>query len=435
MNYYSTNNKSDKISLSQAVIQGLANDNGLFMPEKLPQLDPVFFDQMRDMQFSDIAFEVSRKLFFEDIGEDDLKTIINRAINFDAPIVALTDRIYSLELFHGPTLAFKDFGARFMAELLTYFTKQNEKKITILVATSGDTGSAVAAGFLDNPNTDVVILYPSGKVSFIQEKQITTLGANITALEVKGNFDDCQKLVKTAFLDKDLKTKLNLSSANSINIARLFPQSFYYFYAYSRLPLKQINSEIVFSIPSGNFGNLTAGLFAAKMGLPVSKFIAATNINDTIPAYLKSGLFSPKQSKETISNAMDVGNPSNFARMNEIFSGNPEEFSKLISGYSFTDDQTRAGIKEIFAQFQYTPDPHGAVAYLGLKEYFKEFQDKDITGIFLETAHPAKFIDIVEKEINQKVEIPARLKSCLEKQKKSIVIENNFENFKEFLLK
>ena len=434
MRLYSTNDKNNVVNLREAVIQGLAKDNGLFVPFEIPTLESSFFKEMREMSFQDISFKVAETLFDGEIPAGDLREIVKTAINFDAPIVSLTDKIFSLELFHGPTSAFKDFGARFMAGLLSYFTKESGQKITILVATSGDTGGAVASSFLGNPNINVIILYPSAKVSYIQEKQLTTLEQNITALEVKGTFDDCQKLVKTAFLDRELSNRFNLSSANSINIARLVPQSFYYFYSYSRLPSQNLDGEVVYSVPSGNFGNLTAGIFAKKMGLPVSKFIAATNINDAVPTYLNSGQFTARPSKETISNAMDVGNPSNFARMSEIFENKLENFKAHIEGFSYSDEQTRKAIQELYKQFQYIPDPHGAIAYLGLKEYLRNKHDNKVTGIFLETAHPAKFLDVVEEEISDKVVLPPSLKACLSKEKKSTVIENDYEKFKAFLL-
>jgi threonine synthase len=433
MRLYSTNDKKNSCSLKEAVVKGLASDNGLFMPESIPRLPGDFFRVMKKLSFADISYAIAANLFQKEIPELELKKIVEKAIDFDAPLTALTDKIFSLELYHGPTLAFKDFGARFMAELLTYFTKDSGQKIKILVATSGDTGSAVANSFLGNPHVDVIILYPGSKVSFIQEKQLTTLGENITALEIKGNFDDCQKLVKAAFLDPEISARLNLSSANSINIARLIPQTFYYFYAFSRLPEKDLG-EVVFSVPSGNFGNLTAGLFAAEMGLPVKKFIASTNINDTVPVYLTSGIFSAKASKETISNAMDVGNPSNFARMNDLFGGKLETFKSKISAYTFTDDQTRKAMLELYREFEYLSEPHGAVAYLGLKEFLRNEDGNKISGIFLETAHPAKFMDVLHDEIKGKIIIPDRLKECLDKEKKSLVIENDYQSFKDYLL-
>ena len=433
MELYSTKNKSDIVSLKEAVLRGMAKDDGLYMPRNIVPLPTDFFASIQDYSFSDIAFHVAENLIAGEIEEADLRAMIVRAINFDAPLVKLTDSMYCLELFHGPTLAFKDFGARFMAELLTYFTSDYKQKLIVLVATSGDTGSAVAAGFLNNPAIDVVILYPSAKVSFIQEKQLTTMGNNVSALEIKGSFDDCQRLVKLAFCDAELQSGLKLTSANSINIARLIPQSFYYFYAFSKLPKDCASKDLIFSVPSGNFGNLTAGLLAKRMGLPVKRFIASTNINDIIPKFLKSGIFAPAASKATISNAMDVGNPNNFARINDLFSADIESLRSEVVGYSFSDEDTRKAMRELLKQFNYICDPHGAVAYLGLKEYFRENQ-AEIVGVFLETAHPAKFLDIVQEELNQAVKIPARLKEVLDKEKKSILMENDFSSLKNYLL-
>lgn len=429
MNYYSTNNRNIKVSLREAVVQGLAPDNGLYMPEHIPALPHSFFDSLDTMSFQDIALQVAENLIQEDIPKADLKRIIEHTIQFDAPLVQLSERIFSQELFHGPTLAFKDFGARFLSGLLGYFANQQDKEITILVATSGDTGSAVANGFLNVPGTKVIVLFPSGKVSEIQERQFTTLGGNITSLAVDGTFDDCQRLVKQAFLDVELKQNLFLTSANSINIARLIPQSFYYFYGYAQLKNKD---HVVFSVPSGNFGNLTAGLLAKRTGLSIHKFIASTNSNDIVPAYLSTGLFSPRPSHQTISNAMDVGNPSNFSRMVDLFDGSHQNLSSEIIGYHFSDDDTKNAIMEVHQSTQYTLDPHGAVGYLGLKEYLKT--DKRATGIFLETAHPIKFRDIVEEVIEQKVEIPERLLKFLSDERNSIKISQSFNEFKDYLL-
>lgn len=410
-------------------MQGLAPDNGLYMPEHIPALPHSFFDSLDTMSFQDIALQVAENLIQEDIPKADLKRIIEHTIQFDAPLVQLSERIFSQELFHGPTLAFKDFGARFLSGLLGYFANQQDKEITILVATSGDTGSAVANGFLNVPGTKVIVLFPSGKVSEIQERQFTTLGGNITSLAVDGTFDDCQRLVKQAFLDVELKQNLFLTSANSINIARLIPQSFYYFYGYAQLKNKD---HVVFSVPSGNFGNLTAGLLAKRTGLSIHKFIASTNSNDIVPAYLSTGLFSPRPSHQTISNAMDVGNPSNFSRMVDLFDGSHQNLSSEIIGYHFSDDDTKNAIMEVHQSTQYTLDPHGAVGYLGLKEYLKT--DKRAIGIFLETAHPIKFRDIVEEVIEQKVEIPERLLKFLSDERNSIKISQSFNEFKDYLL-
>ncbi|HEX6223013.1 MAG TPA: threonine synthase [Chryseolinea sp.] len=429
MKFYSTNNPTVKVDLKQAVTQGLAPDNGLYMPEKIPALPKQFFEDLGSRSFQEIAFEVASNLLGEDVPAEELKRIVAHTIQFDAPLTALEDNIYALELFHGPTLAFKDFGARFMSQLLGYFAKQQQQEIIILVATSGDTGSAVANGFLGVPGTKVVVLYPSGKVSEIQEKQFTTLGENVTALEVAGTFDDCQALVKQAFLDAELQEKFFLTSANSINIARLIPQSFYYFYAYSRLP--EMTRRVIFSIPSGNFGNLTGGLLAKRMGLPVHKFIASTNINDVVPQYLATKSFDPRASRQTISNAMDVGNPSNFVRMLDLFHGSFENLSKEIVGYAFTDEETQAAMRAVFSKNKYVMDPHGAIAYLGLKEYLKSGGNE--TGIFLETAHPAKFKDVVDQTLNTDVTIPEQLQHFLEHPKQSIALSKDYTAFKRFL--
>jgi threonine synthase len=431
MNYYSTNNKTTSISLQEAVIQGLAPDNGLYMPERIPVLSSDFFEALPGMPFRDIAFEVAKNLIGEDLPVNELKRIVDHTIQFDAPVVPIEEDIYALELYHGPTLAFKDFGARFMSQLLGYFAKEKKSEITILVATSGDTGSAVANGFLGVPGTHVIVLYPAGKVSDIQEKQFTTLGQNITAVEVTGTFDDCQRLVKQAFLDKDLNNELFLTSANSINIARLIPQSFYYFYAYAQL--QQKNKPVVFAVPSGNFGNLTGGLLAKRMGLPIKQFVAATNANDIVPEYLQTRLFNPRPSKQTISNAMDVGNPSNFARMMDLYENSYEKLSADITGYAFTDEETQQAMKYIFRETNYIMDPHGAVGYLGLKKY-KASLENNFSGIFLETAHPGKFKDVVEDVLKQAVSLPPALTKFLSGKKATHKSSNDFELFKSFLL-
>jgi threonine synthase len=430
MNYYSTNNKTTRISLQEAVIQGLAPDNGLYMPERIPALSSDFLEALPGISFRDIAFEVAKNLIGDDLPADELKRIIDHTIQFDAPVVPIEDDIYALELYHGPTLAFKDFGARFMSQLLGYFAKEKKSEITILVATSGDTGSAVANGFLGVPGTRVIVLYPAGKVSDIQEKQFTTLGQNITAVEVAGTFDDCQRLVKQAFLDKDLNNKLFLTSANSINIARLIPQSFYYFYAYAQLQRK--NKPVVFAVPSGNFGNLTGGLLAKRMGLPIKQFVAATNANDIVPEYLQTRLFNPRPSKHTISNAMDVGNPSNFARMLDLYENSFEKLSADITGYAFTDEETQQAMKYIFREKNYVMDPHGAVGYLGLKKY-KASTENNFSGIFLETAHPGKFKEVVENVLKQAVVLPPALTKFLSGRKETHKSANDFESFKSFL--
>ncbi|MFN6946168.1 MAG: threonine synthase, partial [Cytophagaceae bacterium] len=387
MKLYSTNHQTTEVSFKEAVFKGLPSDNGLFMPKSIPVLPKTFYDNIDKLSFQEIAFEVSKALIGEDIPEARLKSIIDDMLSFDAPVIKVHDNIHVLELFHGPSLAFKDFGARFMARIMAYFLEQEKREVNILVATSGDTGSAVAQGFIGMPGIKVTILYPSGKVSEIQEKQLTTLGQNVTALEVLGTFDDCQKLVKEAFLDLELSAKFNLSSANSINISRLIPQSFYYFYAYAQV--KKLGKPVVFSVPSGNFGNICGGLIGKKMGLPVHKFIASTNANDIIPQYLLGGKFNPKPSVMTISNAMDVGNPSNFYRLTDLYQNDIDKVRAEVKGKTYTDAQTREAMKMIFDKTGYVMDPHGAVGYLGLTEYLKETGD-DATGIFLATAHPAK---------------------------------------------
>lgn len=432
MKFYSTNNRDLHVDLRTAVTRGLAPDNGLYMPAQIPVLPEEFFQTIDQLSFQEIAFMVAQNLIGDDIPGHELKRIVEHTIQFDAPVVKIEQDLYALELFHGPTMAFKDFGARFMSQLLGYFAQQQDQEIVILVATSGDTGSAVANGFLGVKGTRVVVLYPSGKVSEIQEKQFTTLDHNITALEVDGTFDDCQRLVKEAFLDEDLRNKFFLTSANSINIARLIPQSFYYFYAYAQL--KSQKKPLVFSIPSGNFGNLTGGLLAWRMGLPVHKFIAATNSNDVVPQYLESGLFSPRPSRQTISNAMDVGNPSNFVRILDLFDGNYAALSNEISGYAFTDEQTGNAMRHVYAKDNYLMDPHGAIGYLGLKEYASE-RKEEVTGVFLETAHPAKFKDVVEETLRSAIEIPPVLEKFLLLEKKTIKTTAEFSVFKDFLLK
>jgi threonine synthase len=430
MKYYSTKQQTSPVSLKEAVLKGLPADNGLFMPESIPTIPHSFFEKIESLSFQEIAFEVANTLLGEDIEKEKLKELVYNAINFPAPLVSLSDDIHILELFHGNTLAFKDFGARFMAQLMGYFVQGNTTTLDILVATSGDTGSAVAHGFFNVPNIHVTVLYPKGKVSNFQEKQFTTLGGNITALEIEGTFDDCQALVKQAFLDKTLNEKLNLSSANSINIARLVPQSFYYFEAYKQL--KDKKKPVVFVVPSGNFGNLTAGLMAKKMGLPVHGFVAATNANDIVPSYLQTGNYAPRPSTQTISNAMDVGNPSNFQRMQDLYKA-VEDMRQEIVGYAFDDAQTALAMREVKEKYNYIIDPHGAVGYLALKKYRKEVSE-NISGIVLETAHPVKFAEVVNPQIGEEVAIPERMRYLLEKPKISIPLSSDFEEFKAFLL-
>jgi len=432
MKLYSTNKQVAEVNLEEAVFKGLPDDNGLYMPISIPTLPASFFDNIDKLSFQEIALEVCKTLIGEDVEEQALEKIVHDVLSFDAPVIEVESQISVLELFHGPSFAFKDFGARFMARLMAYFLEKEQKEINILVATSGDTGSAVAQGFFGMPGIKVTILYPSGKVSDIQEKQLTTLGNNITALEVNGTFDDCQRLVKEAFLDTDLRSKMNLSSANSINISRLIPQSFYYFYAYAQLK-KQGKLPVIFATPSGNFGNLCGGLIAKRMGLPIEKFVAATNANDIVPAYLASGIFTPKPSVQTISNAMDVGNPSNFARLMALYNNDLSSIQTEISGKKYTDQETAKAIESVYKNTGYILDPHGAVAYLGLKDYLSESGSK-AHGVFLATAHPAKFIEVVEDVIKTKVELPKALQDAVNREKKSIPLDPKLENLKAFLL-
>lgn len=428
MNFYNTKDKKHLVSLREAVVHSLAPNGGLYMPEQIPALSPEFFTRAQNLTFAEIAFEVAKPYVENVLEQDHLKKIIAQTITFDAPLVKVEENVFALELFHGPTLAFKDFGARFMAQFLQHFAKEQKKEVTVLVATSGDTGSAVANGFYNVPNVRVIILYPSGKVSALQEKQFTTLGNNITAIEIDGTFDDCQHLVKTAFQDADLNEQFFLTSANSINIARLLPQMFYYFYAWSRLVNKE---RVVFSVPSGNFGNLTAGLIAQRMGLPIHHFVASTNKNDSVCTYLNKGVFTSHASFATISNAMDVGNPSNFSRMLDLFNNDWHQMKKSIHGFSFSDEKTAEAMKAVFKQSNYVLDPHGAVGYLGLKVFLKN--NPEYTGVFLETAHPSKFLEVVEPIIQQPVIIPDSLQHFLSREKKSIPCSSDYEFFKKIL--
>lgn len=431
MKYYSTNNKNFQVSLREAVLTGMPKDKGLFMPVEIKQLSDEFFKDLSHLSFVEMS-KIICKNIIDDIDEHVLDNIIEEAINFDAPAVKIDDKISTLELFHGPTLAFKDFGARFMSRLMSYFVKDSDKKLNIVVATSGDTGSAVANGFLGIENINVLVLYPSGKVSKIQEKQIATLGENITAIEVDGTFDDCQKMVKAALVDEDILSNLQITSANSINISRLIPQIFYYFRMFSQLDY-HANDKIAVCVPSGNFGNLTAGLIGKKMGLPVSQFIAATNINDVVPEYLESSIFSPRPSMATISNAMDVGNPSNFARILDLYNNDYEKIKSTIAGYKFTDSETREMMKRVYNDSQYVCDPHGAVGYLGLEKFMIE-NPKFTKGVFFETAHPAKFKDVVDEAIGKDVDIPARLAKFLDREKLSVKISKDFADLKNLML-
>lgn len=427
MIFFSLNNKNHKVSFQQAVINGLAPDKGLYFPESITPLPDLFFQEIEKYSNEEIAFEAIKQFVGDEIPKEVLKQIITETINFDFPCVEVEENVFSLELFHGPTMAFKDVGARFMSRCLGYFNRNSDAKNTVLVATSGDTGGAVASGFLGVKGVEVVILYPSGKVSDIQERQLTTLGQNITALEVDGVFDDCQDMVKKAFLDDDLKHK-NLTSANSINIARWLPQMFYIFFAYKQL--KKYNKEIILSCPSGNFGNICAGIMAKKLGLPITHFVASTNANDTVPRFLLDGNYNPKSTVATISNAMDVSNPSNFVRIQELYNNDLEQFKKDFSSYSSTDIETEEIIKKVYSTTNYILEPHGAVGYLGLKKEMEKHPNS--IGVLLETAHPIKFLDTVEPLLNLKLPIPKQIESVLDKEKKSIKIKS-YNDLKSFL--
>lgn len=430
MKYYSTNNKNNKVRFREAILRGLADDKGLFMPENFPILSKSILNNLDHLSFQEIAFEVSKLFIGNEIPANDLLSIIDSSISFDAPVINLSNHLNILELFHGPTLAFKDFGARFMARTMEYFLKYENTEITILVATSGDTGSAVANGFLNVNGINVIVLYPSEKISKIQEKQITTLGNNINAIEIVGTFDDCQRIAKTAFVDDELKSAVNLSSANSINIGRLIPQSFYYFESFKQLINK---NKVVYSIPSGNLGNLTAGLFAKKIGLPIQKFIAATNSNDIFTKYVNDGIYKSRPSKVTLSNAMDVGDPSNIARIKDLYEDNHNLISRIIFSKSYSDKQTLSKISELKEKYNYIIDPHGAVGCLALEDFQKEV-DSDCTGVVLETAHPGKFLDVFEINLNFLPKIPKRLRTSLSKKSNTIKLSNNYNQFKDFLL-
>lgn len=437
MLFYSTNKKATKATLQEAVVKGLASDRGLFMPEHIPHLPFNFFYEIAGKGLTEISKTVAQAFFGDDIPKEKLNEIVSDTLNFDIPLVEIEKDIYVLELFHGPTFAFKDVGARFMARMLSYFVKErNQSEVKVLVATSGDTGSAVANGFLGVEGIQVFVLYPSGKVSKMQEAQFTTLEQNIVALEVDGTFDDCQALVKSAFMDEDLNKKLNLTSANSINVARFLPQSFYYFYAFAQLAKLNSNTKlisplnVVFSVPSGNLGNLTAGLFAKEMGLPVKRFIAANNSNDVFSEYLQSGNYNPRSSVQTIANAMDVGTPSNFERIYDLYDGSYEKIKGIVTGFAYNDEQISYTIKELYKRTGYLADPHSACAYKALKEDLKE----DETGILLSTAHPAKFAETVESCTEEKVGIPEGLAKFMELEKKSYLIPNDFNQFKKRLI-
>ncbi len=431
MKYYSTNKIAPIADLQEAVVKGLASDKGLFMPERIKQLPQSFFDNIENMSFQEIAYVVADAFFGEDVEADTLKQIVYDTLSFDTPAVKVKENIYSLELFHGPTLAFKDVGARFMARLLGYFiSKQGEKDVNVLVATSGDTGSAVANGFLGVSGIRVFVLYPKGKVSPIQECQFTTLGQNITALEVDGTFDDCQALVKSAFMDAELNAKHKLTSANSINVARFLPQAFYYFYAYGQMKKMEPGKDVVMCVPSGNFGNITAGLFGKIMGLPIKRFIASNNNNDIFFKYLQSGEYNPRPSVATIANAMDVGDPSNFARVMDLYDNNLEAVRANVSGARYSDEQIAETVAACYKETGYLLDPHGACGYQALEDGLTANE----VGVFLETAHPAKFLETVEGIIGEKVEIPVKLQEFMKGTKQSIELTKDFDAFKAYLM-
>ncbi len=431
MKFYSTNGQAPVATLEKAVVKGLAEDKGLYMPERIKPLPQEFFDNIENLSFQEIAYTVADAFFGEDVPAEDLKRIVYDTLAFDTPCVKVTDMIYSLELFHGPTLAFKDVGARFMARLLQYFLKkEGAGQVNVLVATSGDTGSAVANGFLGVDGIHVYVLYPKGKVSPIQECQFTTLGQNITAVEVDGVFDDCQALVKNAFMDADLNAHMQLTSANSINVARFLPQAFYYFYAYAQMKKKGLADQLVVCVPSGNFGNICSALFGKKMGLPIKRFIAANNANDIFFKYLQTGKYEPKPSVQTIANAMDVGDPSNFARVYDLYGKSHEAICADISGATYTNEQIAETIKEVKAETGYVCDPHGACGYRALKEGLKAGE----VGVFLETAHPAKFKDTVDRILGADIEIPAKLQAFMKGTKQSVPMTKDFADFKQFLM-
>lgn len=429
MKFYSLNNSNVQASFKEAVIAGIAPDKGLYFPEEIRPLSTDFFENIDSYSNHEIAFKAIHQFVSADIPDEILKEIIENVLDFSFPVVEIEENVATLELFHGPTMAFKDVGARFMANCLGYFSRGENNEVTVLVATSGDTGGAVANGFLDVDGVNVVILYPSGKVSDIQEKQLTTLGQNIVAMEVNGTFDDCQRMVKNAFLDTEITDQRKLTSANSINIARWLPQLFYFLFAYKQA--KQEGKEIVFSVPSGNFGNICAGIVAQKLGMPVKHFIASTNANTVVPNFMKNGVYEPMPSVATISNAMDVGDPSNFIRIRHLYQDDFYTIKKNLSSYSFSDEATKSTMKEIYSESGYVTDPHGAVGYLGLKEYQKS--NPNVYGIFLETAHPVKFLDVVEDTLGLSPKIPPQIQKVMGKEKKSIKI-NSYEGLKSYLM-
>ncbi len=429
MKFYSLNKKAPQVTFKDAVIKGIAPDKGLYFPESITPLPSSFFENIEELSNHEIAFEAIGQFVSEEIPETILKDILSDILDFDFPIVEIEENVATLELFHGPTMAFKDVGARFMAHCLGHFSSNTENEVTVLVATSGDTGGAVANGFLGVKGVKVVILYPSGKVSDIQERQLTTLGQNITALKVNGTFDDCQKMVKTAFLDEELLKNMQLTSANSINVARWLPQLFYFLFAYKQLKSK--GRELVFSVPSGNFGNICAGMVAQRLGMPVKHFVASTNVNNTVPEFMRTGNYNPKPSTATISNAMDVGDPSNFIRIRHLFQDDLEMLNQSLSSYSFNDVETKQVMKEIYKSTGYITDPHGAVGYLGLKKYQNNYPET--YGVFLETAHPVKFLDVVEETIGLTLDIPSQIKKVMDKEKKSVKI-SEYSELKGYLL-
>ena len=429
MKYYSLNRQSEEVSFREAVIRGIAPDRGLYFPERIDKLPKEVLNQIDTYSQNDLAFEMIRQFVGDEIPEKELKALIKDTLSFDFPLIEVEDDVYSLELFHGPTMAFKDVGGRFMARCLSYFNRDNDNEVTVLVATSGDTGGAVASGFLGVKGVNVVILYPSGKVSEVQEKQLTTLGQNIRALEVDGTFDDCQDMVKTAFLDPEITDKIQLTSANSINVARWLPQMFYFAFAYQQL--KDKTEAPVFSIPSGNFGNICAGMMAQQLGIPVKQFVASTNANRVVPNFMKDGVYQPLKSVATISNAMDVGDPSNFIRIREIFKDDFSEIKSHLSSYSFSDEQTRAAMQKIYSETEYIADPHGAVGYLGLKKYLNQHPAEQ--GIFLETAHPVKFLEVVEPTLDLRIAYPEQIRAVIDKTKEAEFI-HSYDELKAFLL-
>ncbi|MBI35203.1 MAG: threonine synthase [Flavobacteriales bacterium] len=427
MKYYSTRKNSEEVSFKDAVIRGLAPDGGLYFPERIDKLPEGLIGSGASIE--ELGYEVAKRFVDGEIPDGDLQRIVEETVNFPLPIVEVEKDVYSLELWHGPTCAFKDVGGRFLGRCLSHFVKESGDKVTILVATSGDTGSAVASGFLGVEGIDVVILYPKGLVSKIQEQQLTTMGQNISTLEVEGSFDDCQAMVKQAFNDPELRAAMKLSSANSINVARFLPQSFYYFGSYEQLEDK--DKPVVYSCPSGNFGNLTAGMFAKEMGLPIARFIGATNANDVVPEYLRTGVYKARPSIPTISNAMDIGDPSNFVRILELHGGNWEKVKESMVGYAFSDEETKEGMLDVISRTGYLMEPHGVIGYMAVKEYQK---NNDVQGVVLETAHPAKFGDVVEPVIGQKVEVPERLQEYMRRQKVATLIQPDFDEFKQYLL-